>query len=98
MEEAPDLVVGYQRGYRSEWGSVAGRISESVFHTNDLAWQADHAFDPTLVPGVLLCNTPLEKQTPHLVDLAPTLLDAFGVDTPENMDGSTLLKRNKVST
>jgi predicted AlkP superfamily phosphohydrolase/phosphomutase len=98
VEEAPDLIVGFQRGFRCEWGSVAGHLSGVVFHTNELSWQADHAFDPSLVPGVLLSNVPLRCDNPHLVDLAPTILDAMGIDTPSHMDGTSLLSPRESSS
>ena len=98
VEEAPDLIVGFHRGFRCEWGSVAGHLSGEIFHANELSWQADHAFDPSLVPGVLLSNVPLHCDNPHLVDLAPTILDAMGIATPSHMDGSSLLSTRESSS
>ncbi len=33
-ENGPDLIVGYQRGYRVSWETAIGRTTEEVFHTN----------------------------------------------------------------
>ncbi len=91
--EAPDLLVGFERGWRSAWSQVAGKVGRTVFSDNVLAWQGDHAFDPELVPGVLLANHRLAGETAHIQDLAPTVLDAFGVAAPAWMDGRSLLER-----
>jgi arylsulfatase A-like enzyme len=42
------------------------------------------------VPGLLLCNRALENDHPRILDLAPTILDLFGVDVPRHMDGRPL--------
>ncbi|MBI4612708.1 MAG: alkaline phosphatase family protein [Planctomycetes bacterium] len=89
--EAPDLVAGFERCYRSSWGQVAGKISRTVFSDNTLSWSGDHAFDPEVVPGILFSNRPLAERPPHIQDIAPTVLDAFGVAAPDHMDGRSLL-------
>jgi predicted AlkP superfamily phosphohydrolase/phosphomutase len=93
VDEAPDLIVGFERGYRSSWGQVAGRVSETVVTDNDRPWGGDHAFDPETVPGILLSNHPLEGEAPHIQDIAPTVLEAFGVAPPAHIDGRSLLAR-----
>ncbi len=55
-DAAPDLIVGYQRGYRAAWETAIGHVTEAVFHTNHKAWSGDHCVDHSLVPGVLFCN------------------------------------------
>ncbi|MCY2928368.1 MAG: alkaline phosphatase family protein [Planctomycetota bacterium] len=88
--EAPDLIVGYQRGYRVSWDTAIGKIGEAVFATNAKAWSGDHCIDHTLVPGVLLCNRRVDTEHPRLMDIGPTVLDLFGVDVPAYMDGKPL--------
>jgi arylsulfatase A-like enzyme len=39
------------------------------------------------VPGVLFCNRTIEAASPRLLDVAPTVLDLFGVPIPDYMDG-----------
>lgn len=87
---APDLIVGYEHGYRVGWETAVGRTTDQVFHDNKKAWSGDHCVDPTLVPGVLFCNHRLEAENPRLVDLAPTVLDVFGVPAPDYMDGKAI--------
>ncbi len=87
VDHAPDLIPGYQRGYRVSWETAIGRGTESVFHDNTKAWSGDHCIDPSLIPGVLFCNRPLDVENPRLLDIGPTVLDLFGVDVPGHMDG-----------
>jgi predicted AlkP superfamily phosphohydrolase/phosphomutase len=89
-DHAPDLIPGYQRGYRVSWETAIGRTTESVFHDNTKAWSGDHCIDPSLIPGVLFCNHPIEAPNPRLMDLGPTILSLFGVPVPDHMDGKAL--------
>ncbi len=89
-DAAPDLIPGYQRGYRVSWETAIGRTTESVFHDNTKAWSGDHCIDPSLIPGVLFCNRPVTTAGPRLMDLGPTVLNLFGVPVPEYMDGKVL--------
>jgi hypothetical protein len=89
-DHAPDLIPGYQCGYRVSWETAIGRTTESVFHDNTKAWSGDHCIDPSLIPGVLFCNRPIESENPRLLDLGPTVLELFGVPVPDHMDGKPL--------
>lgn len=90
-ENAPDLIIGYNKGYRASWESVTGRLDEQVFKNNEKAWGGDHCIDPQLVPGVLFCNRPVRATSPHIVDIAPTILKSLGVEVPPYFDGKSLL-------
>ncbi len=87
---APDLIVGYESGYRVSWDAAIGRTTKAIFHANTKAWSGDHCVDPSVVPGVLFCNQPIDAQHPRLLDIAPTVLDLFGIQAPEYMDGAAL--------
>lgn len=92
-EEAPDVIVGYAAGWRVSWEGARGVVAGEVFVDNDKAWSGDHCIDPELVPGVMLANRELRSlaATPNIADIAPTLLDLFGVRAPKYMDGHTLV-------
>ncbi|MCF7958427.1 MAG: alkaline phosphatase family protein [Phycisphaerae bacterium] len=90
-DEAPDLIVGYHHGYRASWDTAIGRISDEVFLKNTKAWSGDHCIDPTLVPGVLFCNQKFDNDHPRIVDIAPTVLEMFGVKPPAYMDGTSFM-------
>jgi predicted AlkP superfamily phosphohydrolase/phosphomutase len=89
-DHAPDLIPGYQRGYRVSWETAVGRTTESVFHDNTKAWSGDHFIDPSLIPGVFFCNHPVTTEHCRLMDIGPTVLNLFGMDVPEHMDGKVL--------
>jgi predicted AlkP superfamily phosphohydrolase/phosphomutase len=86
-DSGPDLIPGYQRGYRVSWETAIGRTTEHVFHSNKKAWSGDHCVDPSLVPGILFCNRPVASVSPRLLDVGPTVLSMFGIKVPEYMDG-----------
>ena len=79
-----------RKRYRVSWEAAIGRTTREVFHDNTKAWSGDHCVDPTVVPGVLFCNRAVENDNPRLLDIAPTVLDLFGVKVPDYMDGKAL--------
>jgi predicted AlkP superfamily phosphohydrolase/phosphomutase len=87
---APDLIVGYARGYRASWDTCLGDISDDVLLDNNMAWSADHCADALEVPGVLFCNRPIRRTGPALVDLAPSILSEYGLPVPPAMVGRDL--------
>lgn len=90
LDAAPDLVPGYAPGYRASWSAAVGKVTVSVFEDNDKCWSGDHCVDPAAVPGVLFTNRKLEGVDPGIEDLAPTVLDLFGIDPPKWMEGRPL--------
>ena len=92
LESAPDLLVGYNDGYRASWGTAVGEVGDAIFADNTRAWGGDHCIDPKLVPGVLFANRTIDKEEPSLLDFAPTTLAAFGLEVPRHMEGSVLFK------
>jgi len=89
-DNGPDLIVGYNRGYRASWGGAVGRVAKTVFSDNTKSWSGDHCIDPRLVPGVLFSNRKITTEDPGIGDLAPTILTQFGVDVPGHMTGKVL--------
>lgn len=90
LENAPDLIIGYNAGYRTSWDCATGMVSGAVFEDNVKPWSGDHCIDPRLVPGVFFCNRPVTTEEPSLIDIAPTALRLFGIDPPPYMDGRPL--------
>jgi predicted AlkP superfamily phosphohydrolase/phosphomutase len=87
LQNGPDLLIGYNAGYRVSWDCATGMVSGPVFSDNTKRWSGDHCVDPRLVPGVLFCNRRIQADEPSLVDIAPTALRLFGVSPPAWMDG-----------
>ncbi len=90
LGDAPDLLIGYNRGYRISWDGATGVVAGPIFEDNVKAWSGDHGIDPRLVPGVLFCDRPVAAEDPALIDIAPTALWLFGIRPPPYMDGQIL--------
>jgi predicted AlkP superfamily phosphohydrolase/phosphomutase len=90
--EAPDIVVGYARGYRASWATTTGKVPAVLLEDNDEEWSGDHCIDSREVPGVLLVNRPLKPGVaePDLMDLTVTILDHFGVKPAQGMRGKAI--------
>lgn len=87
---APDIVVGYQSGYRISDESVLGKFPKDLFSNRTDKWAADHCMDSSVVPGVLLSNKKVSAQKPGIWDLGPTIIKAFGLEVPKEMDGKPI--------
>jgi len=94
VSNAPDLIVGYDFGYRASWATTLGEFDRQIVSDNHEAWSADHCIAHDLVPGILVTNRKLARGNPTLVDLAPTILAEFGVERPAGMIGTPLFKEN----
>jgi predicted AlkP superfamily phosphohydrolase/phosphomutase len=92
VEQAPDLIIGYETGYRVSWDCASGVIAGSVIEDNVKPWSGDHCIDPALVPGVFFCSRKIARDDPALIDIAPTALALFGLDAPRHMQGRPLFE------
>jgi predicted AlkP superfamily phosphohydrolase/phosphomutase len=86
----PDLTIGYGAGYRASWAAAQGQVAGPAFEDNTRRWSGDHCLDPALVPGVLFANRELSEGA-SLMDVAPTVLELFGVRAPGYMEGKSLV-------
>ena len=84
---APDLIVGYARGYRASWETTLGSFPEGLLSDNPEAWSGDHCIATDEVPGVLVSNKKIRAEAPSLLDLGPSILQEFGVAAPKQMEG-----------
>jgi predicted AlkP superfamily phosphohydrolase/phosphomutase len=91
QNNAPDLIIGYNQGYRASWDSVTGKASGTVFEDNEKAWSGDHCIDPRHVPGVFFSNRKINRKSPSIMDIAPSVLQLFGLPVPAHMDGRPFL-------
>ncbi len=90
LQAAPDMLVGYHKGYRVSWDSAVGKVTKDILEDNNKAWSGDHCVDPVLVPGVLFSNRSIKGDDPGIEDLSPTALHLFGVDVPQWVEGKSL--------
>jgi len=76
---APDLIVGYGRGYRGSWQTALGGVPEVEIEDNNDAWIGDHCINPADVPGVLFTSRSLDPVHPRLQDVTAMVLKLFGL-------------------
>lgn len=82
LENGPDMILGYAKGWRGSNESALGEIGPDLFTDNTGEWSGDHMMDHNEVPGVLFTSRPLEQPAVSLQDLAASILREFGVDEP----------------
>lgn len=92
INDAPDLFVGFNAGYRASWQTALGGVPNRLIEDNRRKWSGDHLIDPVLVPGVIFVNKRVELKNPSIIDIAPTLLDLFSINKPDVMPGKVLFK------
>lgn len=77
--QTPDLMVGYDTGYRTSWQTAVGGAPEGkVIEENLDKWSGDHCCDPGIVPAIFLTNERNLVRKPHVKDICPAILDYLG--------------------
>ena len=89
---APDIIVGWNSGYRTSWKSILGGFSSQIFEDNLDKWSGDHCIDPEKVPAILASNRKITKNNPGLMDITATILREFNIAPNKKMEGSSLFK------
>jgi predicted AlkP superfamily phosphohydrolase/phosphomutase len=92
VEKGPDLVVGFQPGYRASWQTALGGAPTSLVEDNKSRWSGDHIFDPDFMAGIVLSNIKLKGKSFRGIDIAPTILSGLGLNRPQHMTGRNLLR------
>jgi predicted AlkP superfamily phosphohydrolase/phosphomutase len=80
QNDAPDLLVGFNAGYRASWQTALGGIPGSLIEDNKRKWSGDHLIDSSLVPGVLFINKKIELNKPSIRDIFHTILAFFNIN------------------
>lgn len=88
--DAPDLLIGYEGGYRSSWECATGAVTASVFSDNTRSWSGDHCVDPDIVPGIFFCNRRIATERPRLLDVPVSILELFGQPRAKYMQGEMI--------
>lgn len=91
LHRAPDIIVGCNRGYRISGGSALGSMKPEIISDNMDWWSGDHCMNPNHVPATFISNFKIDKKVPHIMDMAPTILKNFGIETPSAMKGKSLI-------
>ncbi len=91
-DQGPDLIVGYNRGYRASWQTALGKVPEGFFETNRRKWSGDHCMAADLLPGMVVVNrSPARRQGLRLEDITATVLAAYGIPRPPGYTGESIL-------
>jgi len=91
ISDAPDLVVGYNRGYGCSDESTLGEITEEILEDNTSRWSGNHLMSPDVVPGILLMNRKLSSDGHDLTDVTATVLSHYGIQMLPGMTGEPIL-------
>jgi predicted AlkP superfamily phosphohydrolase/phosphomutase len=68
--DAPDLVIGYQPGYRASWQTTLGGVPAQLLEVNARKWSGDHCVTPQAVPGVVFTSFHPDPPFREIVDIA----------------------------
>ncbi|MCJ7644609.1 MAG: alkaline phosphatase family protein, partial [Candidatus Aminicenantes bacterium] len=95
VDMAPDIILGFNRGYRISWSSPLGGFPKEVLEDNTQKWSGDHMSAAEVIPGVLVTNRKIQAESPALYDLTATILDIFGIEKPKEMIGQAVLSKGE---
>ena len=91
LENAPDLLIGYNAGYRTSWDCATGVVGGPGLRGQR---QGRGAATTASIRGwCRACSSATAASTPSepaLIDIAPTALRLFGIEPPPYMDGRPL--------
>lgn len=91
ISRAPDIILGFNRGYRISDNSALGSLNRQAIVDNMGWWSGDHCVDPRRVPASFVANFKINAQVPDMRDVAPTILKYFGIQAPAAMTGRALI-------
>jgi predicted AlkP superfamily phosphohydrolase/phosphomutase len=80
----PDLVVGFNAGYRASAQTGLGGWEAEALEPNRDHWGADHCMDPALVPGVLFSNVSLQELAHPSYEDFPELVLGVPMESKEH--------------
>lgn len=68
--DAPDLIIGYESGFRASWQTTLGGVPATLVDDNNKKWSGDHCITPDAVPGVLFTSFKTEIPLDSIRDIA----------------------------
>ncbi len=91
LDRSPDIIIGFNKGYRSSDSSALGGVTREIVLDNMNWWAGDHCINPRHVPASFFSNFQVNKKIPSIKDMAPTILKYFGIDETPTMNGDSLI-------
>lgn len=96
LHNAADLQVGFADGYRVSWQTTLGGSPKGIVYPNMKKWSGDHGgYDFATTAGVLVSSRPItvdSRGRANIIDIAPAVLQHFGIAIPPGIDGRPLWK------
>ena len=93
VQEAPDMLVGYNSGYGNSDPGSLGRITCNVLEDNlGGTFNGSHLMAPEVVAGTLLTNAEVREGEHALEDLTVEILRQYGIEPGEGMRGHPIFK------
>jgi len=90
LGEAPDLVIGYARGYGPSDETALGTAGPVVLAPHTGGFSGHHTNDRAAVPGVLFSSRKLVSRSARLEDVTVTLLRDLAAPPAGGMTGKAL--------
>ena len=88
LKNASELQVGLADGYRVSWQSTLGGSPPGLVYPNMKKLSGDHgSFDYKQTAGTLISSRQVGGGAVDIMDIAPTVLQYFGVPIPPDIDG-----------
>lgn len=92
IEKIPDLIIVPNDGFYF----FGGTQEKDLFHDAHPLSHGNHLPHGILLIDGLGTSTFNLSSLPRIIDMAPTILDAYGLKIPEYMDGKSLLSRKQL--
>ena len=94
LEEAPDIIVGYNYGYGNSDEASSARIPHQVLQDNDRGgtFNGSHLMAPDVVAGILMTNRQVRPGEHALEDLTVEVLSFYGIRPDDSMQGHRVLE------
>jgi predicted AlkP superfamily phosphohydrolase/phosphomutase len=89
-DRTPDMIIGWNRGFRASWETILGGFPEAVFADNTDKWSGGHCVDRAYVPAVLLSNKKIRSGKFFLPDVTATVLAECNIPLPRHMTGKSI--------
>jgi predicted AlkP superfamily phosphohydrolase/phosphomutase len=90
VNQAPDIILGFNRNYRISWNSPLGNFPRELIEDNPQKWSGDHMSSPEVIPGILLSNRLVSLKNPALEDVTAGILSLFGIKIPPEITGKPI--------
>ena len=94
-QQGPDLLVGYNRGYRAGWQTILGNFPAGRFRGQHQSLERRPLHGLHAGSGRAAEQPRIDAANPALTDIAPTILAEFGIPQPGGMMGHSVFSSTR---